>query len=145
LTPSSNDTAAGWVPRLVLRAAFFDALIGNQDRSHANLPFDASRRDLQLIDHGFAFARENDATHTSILLDWRRSAGLCDLAPPEKEALAPLIAARQLLGLALGAPRSGWPSALIPMLDVRDRTQAVILAYEHGTIQPRAHGTTERA
>lgn len=42
-------------PRLALTAAFFDALIANQDRSIANFLFDADRGDLALIDHGFAF------------------------------------------------------------------------------------------
>jgi hypothetical protein len=51
-------------------------LIGNQDRSRSNLLFDPSRTELALIDHGFAFRREGDMVHASVLVDWRRRPGL---------------------------------------------------------------------
>jgi hypothetical protein len=70
-------------PDQVIRAAFLDALIANQDRSRSNLLFDADRSDLALIDHGFAFPRDGDVHNHSILLDWRRTAGLCELASEE--------------------------------------------------------------
>jgi hypothetical protein len=86
-------------PEPVLRAAFFDALIANQDRSRANLLFDAPKDDFALIDHGFAFPREGDVMHASILLDWRRRAGVHDLAAVELEALRKLTGHDGLLGL----------------------------------------------
>jgi len=45
--------------RLISDAAFFDALIGAQDRHHENLRADLPPS-LGLIDHGFAFARPGD-------------------------------------------------------------------------------------
>ena len=85
-------------PEGALRAAFFDALIANQDRSRANLLFDAPREDLALIDHGFAFARENDVINATILLDWRRRAGLHELVAVERAALEKLIEDDELVG-----------------------------------------------
>lgn len=87
------------VPDQVIRAAFFDALIGNQDRSRSNLLFDATRNDLALIDHGFSFPRDGDIVNTSILLEWRRTAGLCELAYEEVQALERLVTDGDLLGL----------------------------------------------
>jgi hypothetical protein len=45
--------------QLIADAAFFDALIGAQDRHDQNLRAEASPR-LGLIDHGYAFARSGD-------------------------------------------------------------------------------------
>jgi hypothetical protein len=87
------------VPDKVIQAAFFDALIGNQDRSRSNLLFDASRNDLALIDHGFAFPREKDIRNHSILLEWRRTANLCELGDDEVRALRKLLDDNALLGL----------------------------------------------
>ena len=86
-------------PEAVLRAAFFDALIANQDRSRANVLFDASREDFALIDHGFAFPREGDVVNASIFLNWRRRAGLHELVSVELDALGALTADDGLLGL----------------------------------------------
>jgi hypothetical protein len=86
-------------PQLVLRAAFFDALIGNQDRSRSNLLFDAGRGELSLIDHGFSFPRDGDVRNTSILLDWRINAGIVQPSDDECAALDRLGAADDLLGL----------------------------------------------
>jgi hypothetical protein len=87
-------------PADALKAAFFDALIGNQDRSRANLLFDPSRADLALIDHGFAFPREHDLQHAAFLVEWRRRAGLDELADIEIAALERLLGADELMGLA---------------------------------------------
>jgi hypothetical protein len=86
-------------PALALRAAFFDALIGNQDRSRPNLLFDPSRTDLALIDHGFAFRRRGDDVHMSYLVDWRRRAGLDELTSDEREVVDTLLADEHLLGM----------------------------------------------
>jgi hypothetical protein len=103
LTPERFDERKADVfyhaPDQVIRAAFFDALIANQDRSRSNLLFDADRSDLALIDHGFAFPRDGDVHLHSILLDWRRTAGLCELADEEVTALERLVANDHLLGL----------------------------------------------
>lgn len=87
-------------PGHALKAAFFDALIGNQDRSRANLLFDPSRADLALIDHGFAFPREHDLRHAAFLVEWRRRAVLDELADIEIAALERLLQDDELLGLA---------------------------------------------
>jgi hypothetical protein len=86
-------------PALALQAAFFDALIGNQDRSGFNMLFDPSREDLALIDHGFAFRREHDPVNASVFVDWRRRAGLPALAPEERDALERLLEDGDLLGM----------------------------------------------
>ncbi|HTX10624.1 MAG TPA: hypothetical protein VME22_18515 [Solirubrobacteraceae bacterium] len=46
-------------------AAFWDALIGNQDRNMRNFRYDAAHRRLGLIDHGFVFARPGDLINRS--------------------------------------------------------------------------------
>jgi hypothetical protein len=86
-------------PALALQGAFFDALIGNQDRSGFNLLFDPSRGDLALIDHGFAFRREHDPVNASVLVDWRRRAGLTTLTAEERETLNRLLGDGDLLGI----------------------------------------------
>jgi hypothetical protein len=87
-------------PAHALTAAFFDALIGNQDRSRANLLFDPSRADLALIDHGFAFPRDDDLRHAEFLVEWRKRAGLDQLSDTEIAALEALLQHGELLGLA---------------------------------------------
>lgn len=86
-------------PALALHAAFFDAVIGNQDRSRANLLFDPPRSDLALIDHGFAFPRDGDIVNDSILTGWRRRAGLDALTDRERERVALLLEDPELLGM----------------------------------------------
>ena len=61
--------------------------------------FDSERGDLALIDHGFAFPREGDVRNASVLLDWRRDAGVLELDATEQGALERLIADDALLGL----------------------------------------------
>lgn len=107
--------------RLVSDAAFFDALIGAQDRHDQNLRAEQPPR-LGLIDHGYAFARPGDV-HNSYptagfflkmrfgersfrlphgpILDYN---GLGPLSPTldshEQAAIARLAADRDLLGVA---------------------------------------------
>lgn len=61
--------------------------------------FEESRAELALIDHGFAFAREQDLRHTAILVDWRMRAGLAELVEVEIAALELLLGGDELLGL----------------------------------------------
>ena len=55
---------------------------------------------MALIDHGFAFSRPHDVINATILLDWRRRAGLQPLAAVEVDAVERLLKDGQLLGLA---------------------------------------------
>jgi hypothetical protein len=107
--------------QLISDAAFFDALIGSQDRHDQNLRAEAPPR-LGLIDHGYAFARPDDL-HNSYetagfflrmrfgqrrfplrhgpVLDY---SGVGALSPVldsrEREAITRLAADRGLLGVA---------------------------------------------
>lgn len=107
--------------QLVSDAAFFDALIGAQDRHDQNLRADMPAK-LGLIDHGYAFARPGD-THNpyptagffirlrsgervfhlphGVILDYRGLGVLSPhLASHENAALARLQAHAGLLGVA---------------------------------------------
>jgi hypothetical protein len=100
-SPGSASTSAS---RTCSRAGrrsrcIFDALIGNQDRSRSNLLFDASRDELALIDHGFAFMRDTDVVNVSVLVDWRRRAGLSALTDTEQDALERILGDAALLGV----------------------------------------------
>lgn len=78
-------------------AAFYDSLIGQQDRHPHNYLVAGDR--ITLIDHGFTFARDGDIKNHSWLVDHRR-----DVAPTlsyqEREVLARLTSSPDLLGLA---------------------------------------------
>lgn len=52
----------------VLSAAFWDALIGQQDRNQQNFRYERSTRSLALIDHGFAFGRPGDICTSTLFL-----------------------------------------------------------------------------
>jgi hypothetical protein len=68
-------------PEQCSAAAFFDALIGQQDRHDANLRWDDDAGQLRLIDHGFAFKRADDILNNGVILGWRlrrASASLTD-------------------------------------------------------------------
>lgn len=74
-------------------AAFWDALIGNQDRNMRNFRYDASHRRLSLIDHGFVFARPNDLINrSSYFLAARWRGGKHRLTPREQEVADELLA-----------------------------------------------------
>jgi hypothetical protein len=74
--PSSNDPAA-----------FFDALIAQQDRHWGQYRWDASSQRLGLIDHGFAFAREENPLNASVFLEQRHAEGRAALDNGEVAAL----------------------------------------------------------
>ena len=48
------------MPDDCIAAAFFDSLIGQQDRHRGNYRWDATNEKLGLIDRGFAFAHAPD-------------------------------------------------------------------------------------
>jgi hypothetical protein len=75
----------------VRAAAFWDALIGQQDRHGINFRYDAAAKRLGLIDNAFAFARRGDFRNDSIFLAWRLSAHQQTLSPREREVLERLL------------------------------------------------------
>lgn len=79
-------------------AAFFDALIAQQDRHMGQYRWDASSQRLGLIDHGFAFAREHDLLNASVFLEQRHAKGRSALDEEEMMALERLEAS-ELVGL----------------------------------------------
>ena len=85
-------------------AAFWDALIGQQDRHYGNYRFDVQARQppLGLIDNGYAFAAPtqwNDYhPHASIFVHHRRLAGRVALSGDELDWLGALVADDELLG-----------------------------------------------
>jgi hypothetical protein len=84
-------------------AAFWDALIGQQDRHYGNYRFDirAQQPPLGLIDNGYAFAAPtqwNDYhPHASIFVHHRRLAGRLALNRDERDWLGRLLADGELL------------------------------------------------
>jgi hypothetical protein len=87
------------IPEVNDPAAFFDALIAQQDRHVAQYRWDADARRLGLIDHGFAFARPGDILNKSIFLDQRHAQGRGTLTQPEHRALSEIARSPQLAGL----------------------------------------------
>ena len=79
------------VPGQVSAAAFFDSLIGQQDRNKGNLLWYEARQVIYLIDHSFSFARPGANRGAADLVQWRWSHGSRDLADGELEALKRLL------------------------------------------------------
>lgn len=75
--------------------AFFDALIGNQDRHRGNYLVD-NRRRMTLIDHGFAFKRPGDYQNAS---DFQRSHCNQRLTDRERAILAEFLGDDTSFGL----------------------------------------------
>ncbi len=87
------------VPDEVSAAAFFDALIGQQDRNKGNVLWYEERQVIYLIDHSFSFARTGGRHGASDLVEWRWSRGSRRLTQGELDALAGLLASSDLLTL----------------------------------------------
>jgi len=85
----------------VCAAAFWDAVIGQQDRHATNFRYDAETRRLALIDNAFAFARPNDLHNQSLFLAYRRSTHMVTLNGDETTALETILDSEDLLGLRL--------------------------------------------
>lgn len=79
-------------------AAFFDALIGQQDRHVAQYRWEEETGHLGLIDHGFAFARPGNFFNQSVFVARRHAEGREALGQDELEALE-RIAAEELIGM----------------------------------------------
>ncbi|HKZ15741.1 MAG TPA: hypothetical protein VJL81_18035 [Solirubrobacterales bacterium] len=86
------------IPACCDPAAFFDALIAQQDRHWGQYRWDAGSRRLGLIDHGFAFARGQDRLNASVFLERRHAEGRGALDSDETAALESLQA-KEFLGL----------------------------------------------
>lgn len=80
-------------------AAFWDALIGQQDRHASNFRYDHNSRRLALIDNAFTFARPNDLNNGSVFLARRRSEHASSLTTQEKDALETVLNSSDLLGM----------------------------------------------
>ena len=87
------------VPDHVSAAAFFDALIGQQDRNKGNVLWYEERQLIYLIDHSFSFARAGASHGSSDLLQWRWSHGSRSLTEGEIDALTRLLDSPDLLTL----------------------------------------------
>jgi len=87
------------VPDQVSEAAFFDALIGQQDRNKGNVLWYEERHVIYLIDHSFSFARAGANHGASDLVQWRWSHGSRRLTATELDALAKLLDSDNLLTL----------------------------------------------
>lgn len=101
----------------VLAAAFWDALIGNQDRNSGNYRYDAKAHRLGLIDHGFCFARPGDhSNYGSYFLGHRRRNHQqgTGITAQERHALQALIDSGDLHGL-----RSYLPADRCDALEAR--------------------------
>jgi hypothetical protein len=96
---SPDPAVFGQADAQVCAAAFWDALIGQQDRHATNFRYDAKARRLALIDNAFAFARPGDLHNQSLFLAYRRSAHRARLSGDEEAALERLLGSQDLLGM----------------------------------------------
>lgn len=103
-------------------AAFFDALIGQQDRHGANMLHDPEEEKISLIDHGFAFACRDDFYNVSLLVR-ERSARATALTEQEVDACHRMLDSTDTLGLR-GAIEPSRLSSL------RDRAQRMLTTGE---------------
>jgi hypothetical protein len=87
------------VPDQVSAAAFFDVLIGQQDRNTGNVLWYEGRQLIYLIDHSFSFARAGSNHGASDLVQWRWSHGSRELTEAEIGALGRLLGSDDLLTL----------------------------------------------
>lgn len=87
------------VPERCLDAAFFDALIAQQDRHIGNLRWDAAAGQLGLYDHGYAFAQPGYYLNSTEFVRFRCDQGAEDLRPWELAAIDALLTSPTLLGL----------------------------------------------
>ena len=97
--PSTNQpfiTALGQVDA----AAFFDCLVGQQDRHRANYRWDSGSDHLWLIDHGFCFARPGDPMNTSDFLSFRSLFRDMMLTEAERDCLVAFKASANLHGVS---------------------------------------------
>jgi hypothetical protein len=89
-------------------AAFFDSLVGQQDRHVRNFRWNAASSRLWLIDNGYAFARPHDLLNASVFVTARWNRQAQSRTGPERLALEGLLASPDLHGLGgiLESPRA---------------------------------------
>jgi hypothetical protein len=80
-------------PSQVKAGAFWDTLIGQQDRHATNYRYDRTARRLALIDNAFAFARPGNFMQASMFAAHRKSKHQDVLLEREVEALEELLGA----------------------------------------------------
>ncbi|MCL2470371.1 MAG: hypothetical protein FWF25_01320 [Propionibacteriaceae bacterium] len=99
-------------------AAFYDDLIGQQDRHAGNYLMDGDR--LSLIDHGFTFGNAGDSVNRSEIQQARSALPSRDLTDSERALLTRLVASPSLLGIRrmLSKDRAGA---------LRDRAERMLL------------------
>jgi hypothetical protein len=84
-------------------AAFWDSLVGQQDRHAGQYRYDEKANRLALIDHAFCFARPGDYCHESVFLRRRRAQHHDRLNEHEAEVLEGLIGS-DMYGLRMFLP-----------------------------------------
>jgi hypothetical protein len=80
-------------------AAFFDSLIGQQDRNSGNVRVDMSQNRLHLIDQGYAFPRRGEIVNATPLVAIRGALHEVDLTTSEVALLHSLLASGDILGV----------------------------------------------
>jgi hypothetical protein len=78
-------------PAQVHAAAFWDALIGQQDRHASNFRYDSTARRLAAIDSAFAFARPGDLLHGALFIEHRLAQHGEALTEDERDTLEQLL------------------------------------------------------
>jgi hypothetical protein len=86
-------------PDIVDQAAFIDSLIANQDRHPGQYRWDAARRQLSPLDHGFAFPKSAGRFNQSIFLEWRHNDGRAALSAEEFRLTRAVLDDPQMAGL----------------------------------------------
>jgi hypothetical protein len=81
----------------VRRAAFFDALVGQQDRNLSNMLADRSGRVIRLIDHGYTFAVPGACFNAR---GFDQGQGVGTLDEPDRAACRNVLGSPDLFGLA---------------------------------------------
>lgn len=87
------------VPEQASAAAFFDSLIGQQDRNKGNVLWYDARQVIYLIDHSFSFAQAGANRGATDLVQWRWSHASRDLTGDELEALKRLLESSDMMTL----------------------------------------------
>lgn len=92
----------------VMAGAFYDSLIGQQDRHSGNYFVNNWDEKVQLLDHGFCFAKPGDQLNMSAFVRYRWQVGASALNGPEHTILSRLAASPDLLGIAavIGSSRA---------------------------------------
>jgi hypothetical protein len=79
------------VPKQAAAGAFFDCLIGQQDRNRGNVLWHEERERIYLIDNAFSFMRADDARGIQELQQWRWETADRSLTSAEQDAIGALV------------------------------------------------------